>query len=615
MQKYLAQLRAIWRKMFFWHTPADASSEYVPEAHHDHALVLDVTEKPRVPRMRQLRFFSRVLDPMERRLFWISFVVFFLAVIVGTFGILSTSLERVPAPGGTLIEGLVGTPKLINPLYAPLNAVDRDLASFVYSGLFRLDASLEPQPDLAERYRWLPDGKTLEVTVRQDARFHDGVPVTADDIVFTYSAVKNPAWRSPLLSTFKGVTVIRVDDMTVQFQLEKPSPSFLTDLTLGILPAHIWQDVPDSGASLAEANLKPIGSGPYKLVSLVRDGRGVITSYHLEQFSAYYGYKPMVSDWQFTFFPDRDQAALALKNGQIDLFAFVPWRDAEDKLSPTVQAVTLELPQQTVAFFNTKDALLKDERVRQALDLAVDRAELQTLIGTHASLTSSPFPFLTATTATTPNLDLARANLDKIGWKLDPQANVRVLTPVTTGKTTTTAATSSTLMEFTIDVPEQPDLIKVAELLQRRWSLLGARVTIRRQPGDELRKQALANPDYQVIIWNVLLPPDQDLSQFWANAPDASRSAQNWSHLDDRDVDAAFTAIDAATTTTMLQQARQKLADTILSRSPALFLLRPSYAYLVGKRVQGIADLPIAQPSDRFAQTANWYVKTTWKWK
>lgn len=627
MNTFLSRLKAAWSRLFFWHQSPSGSGEIKPETHHDHALVLAVTEKQSVPAWNQWRFFTRVLPAAERRLFFIAFTLFCLSVIAGTASLLWPHVSEVPTLGGTMTEAVVGTPKLINPLYATLNDVDRDLSSLVFSGLFRVNDKLEAQPDLAEQYQWLEDGKTVQVKIRSDARFHDGQPVTADDVVFTYQSVKSPAWRSPLAGVYKGVKVVRVDDQTVQFQLDQARPTFLQDLTLGILPAHIWEDVPEGSATIAEANIKPIGSGPYHVASFKRDNRGAIITYDLEAFPQYYGLKPLIENWQFKFFAERTGAIQALRTGQADSFAFATWSEAEEVAHSTIKDVKIELPlQQTIAFFNLKDNLLKDQTIREALSLAVDRNELQTLIGSQARLISSPFPGIEVASSTTSDLNAARAMLEKAGWKLAPNATVRQFVPppkpVTTtvrGRTTTVTPTStlpnasSTPLEVHIDVPDQQDLVRVAELLQRRWSLLGAKVTITTQPSDTLRRQATQDRNYQVILWNVLLSPSQDISLFWSSAS-AGNGQFNWSNLSNRDIDTDLAKITSVTNTQMLLQSRQKLAQDITALTPALFLMRPSYAYLVNQRVHGTHDIVISRSSDRFLNMMDWYLNTHWRW-
>ncbi|MCK9361456.1 ABC transporter substrate-binding protein [Patescibacteria group bacterium] len=597
------RFRSAWNKVFFWQTPsAGSSEEFTPHPHADHALVLAVTSPKRVPRWKQLRFINRVLVGRERGLFWGALAVGIIAFGVGLTDIVRTRTELVPAGGGVFTEAVEGTPKLINPLFAPANDVDRDLVALVFSGLFRLDGQLNAVPDLVKDYHWLENGKTLEVILREDARFHDGQPVTAHDVVFTYEAAKNQEWRSLLYSTFRDVVLIEVDEHTVQFQLPSANPLFLNDLTVGILPAHIWEEgVTPSNAHLADANLKPIGSGPYRVVSYTRDGRGNILHFHLARFGGYYGIQPFIEEVRFRFYPDRDQALQAVTNGQADAVAFVSWSEAESVRGEHLRTASLDLPRVTGAFFNTKDKLLKDEKLRQALAMAVDSAELAALVGDRAKPVNSPFPFLNDASSTVPDLDGARAQLDKLGWKLAEGTNVRT--------------NASSTLTITIDVPNQPDLIALAELLKRRWSLIGAQVDVRADEDMPLLRNALATRAYQVLVWNILIPADQNLAQFWGSAYAGGSRGFNLSNLADRDVDAALERTRTATTTAELTDAQMALSQAIKKRTPALLLLRPSEAYLIASRVKGVSDMRISRPSDRFVDLQHWYVNERRQWK
>lgn len=605
MNTWLERLQKIWKKVFFWQQSTGSSQEMKPHSHADHALVLSVTKSSTVPSFKQLRFINRVLDTKERRIFWIAAFICFAAVLLGTADLAATHIVTVPGVGGTYTEGLVGTPKLINPIFAPLNDVDRDLVSLIFSGLFRPNENLEPVPDLAERYQWIDDGKTLEVTLRKDVVFHDGIALTADDVVFTYQAIKNPASRSPLAGQFQDVTLVRVDDATVQFQLPAPDPSFLLSLTVGILPAHIWEEIPDATAHLADANLRPIGTGPYNVSTFTRDSRGQILHFNLQRFSSYYGIKPMIQEVRMRFFPDRTQAEAALRNGQIDGLAFLAWTEATALRGENYLIHRIELPQETIAFFNVKQGLLKEPRLREALALAVDPEELASLLGDHVSTVASPYPFLDYATGTKPDLDAARAKLETLGWKLPEGGTIRQLTPATS---------SSTTLAISILVPNQPDLQKVADILKRRWSLVGAEVTIVMDEPEALLRNALEKRDYQVLVTNVLLPPNQDLTAFWASK-NASGNGLNLSNLADRDVDTALERVTSATNTHMLLEARTAFTGTLIKQTPALFLLRPVYAYLLSRRIQGTDDLRLLKPADRFLTISDWYVQTTWGWR
>lgn len=626
MASWLTRAKALWKRLFFWHTPATASEEVRVEASHDHALVLSVHESTRVSGWKKLSFLNHVLTSGEKRLFWSALIGAFLLVIAGGWMLAQPHLMRVPTDGGTLTEALIGAPKLINPLYAPLNDVDRDISSLVYSGLFRLDERLEPQPDLVERYEWRENGKILELVLRKDARFHDNAQVTADDVVFTYQAIKSPVWRSPLSGSFKQLNVVRVDDQTVQFILEKPEPQFLNQLTIGILPAHLWEDVPNP--VLADLNLRPVGSGPYRIASLRRDQKGTILSYRLDRSEQYYGVKPYITSRVFRFFADTEQAIQAVKAHQADTLPFLPWNDVAELSHDAVHPVALRLPQQTIAFFNLKDSFLKDAKLRTILTQAIDKTELTDAVKPSALPGGSPLPFLElpvststeANTSTNPSLDDLRQSLETAGWKLDTTTGLRFQKTTASASTRATTATSSasstgTLLAFTIDVPNQPDLVRIAQYLQQRWSLLGMKIDIQTHDPDELRRAVVSDrSSYQILVWNILLPATQDPVGFWGSDA-ASGQGLNFSNLTSKTVDQRIEEIHSASTTAALQTARINFAKALLAETPAIFLARPTYVYLVSDHIQGTGDLDLAVPSDRLIRSAQWSVESALRWK
>jgi ABC-type oligopeptide transport system substrate-binding subunit len=112
----------------------------------------------------------------------------------------------------------------------------------------------------------------------------------------------------------------------------------------------------------------------------------------------------------------------------------------------------------------------------------------------------------------------------------------------------------------------------------------------------------------------VLLPPTQDISPFWAS-DQSTNQGLNLSNVADRNIDKALEGIQAATTTARLEEAREVLSKAILKQTPALFLLRPAYAYLISQDVKGVQPMRLSRPSDRLLQASKWYLKTTWKWR
>lgn len=351
------RLRLALRRVFFW-LPFSVNEEIAPDHVHDHALVAKFVTSNRPSRRSQLRHASRTFTFQERRLVTFAAVIALVSFTGAISALIWQHTVWAPAVGGTYTEALIGQPKYINPIDAIANDVDRDLVRLVYSGLFRMD-KLAAIPDLADSYRFSEDGKELTIHIRQDARFQDNEPVTSADIQFTFDSILDPARKSPLAPNYRGITLTTLDDATVVFHLEKADPNFLTKLTIGILPSHLWREVNPNNARLSELNIKPIGSGPYRVKSFLRDATGFVHSYTLERAETYSGIKPFIKTIVFQFFPDRTQALDAFRSELIDGLAFVGSSEAGKLLSSSrKQGTRLELPEETVAFFNVKDTLL-----------------------------------------------------------------------------------------------------------------------------------------------------------------------------------------------------------------------------------------------------------------
>jgi len=611
MKRFLEKLRSMFHRMFF-RRQGTSSVEFTPPMSHDHALVLQVTESKTVPRWKQMRYAGLVLSWRERRTLLITIVFFLIACGGIAWAALHDHLTQVPSSGGKIVEAVVGSPKAINPLYALTNDPDADLSALIFSGLFRRANGTNIIPDLAEKYEWSSDGKKLTITIRGDAFFQDGLPVTADDVLFTLRAAKNPAWHSPYAPAMQNVEIEQTDSRTIVITLANPNVSILDTLTIGILPSHIWATVEPRNALLADANSSPIGSGAFQMRSIRRNANGNVISYTMDRFAKYYGAKPLVNQFEIRFFPDRATAEDALRGGQVDQLAFESGVQA-DKLtkSSKLRMTSLELPQLTMAFLNTNDAILKDIAVRRALAMAVNRDDIVNAQSKHAQPATNPYPFIEPTSSSSSTeelLDAARTLLQNSGWKAQENGGVRMRKAATT-------STQGESLVLQITVPDVPELTTVAEALRRQWSLLGADVIVHAQNPDDMIAHLSDLHKAQIVVWNVLLPSTQDISPIWLSDA-ATDSGLNLSNVKNRDIDAALQAIPSSTSTDALASARTKAANAILAQVPAVFLTRPSYGYIRSSRIQGATDnLRIATPSDRFLDVQNWYVNMAWRLK
>ncbi|MFH0912470.1 MAG: ABC transporter substrate-binding protein, partial [Patescibacteria group bacterium] len=223
-----------------------------------------------------------------------------------------------PVSGGVFIEGVLGEPQIINPLYSRPNTVEGDLAKLIFSGLVKLGPGRDILPDLAESWEIQNNGKTYLFHLRGDLKFQDGENLDANDVVFTMQVLHDPAYSGQLKSDWQSIVAGVVDDQTVRFDLPEPSTFFLAKATVGILPEHLFAHLPVADIGEPKYNRQPVGSGPYKFVP-ASAGQENIT---LEPSPYYYDGEALIGKIVFTSFDNESSMYSALANGNITAAGF-----------------------------------------------------------------------------------------------------------------------------------------------------------------------------------------------------------------------------------------------------------------------------------------------------
>jgi len=345
------------------------------------------------PTRSQWGQFFKVLSKKEKNVFFI-----FLFLGVGSFVFLSNSFylkntEVVPAKGGTYIEGAIGSPRNINPVYAQTNDVDRDLTELIYAGLMKYNEKGEIVPDLVEEYKILEEGKIFEFYLKENLLWADGKPITIDDVVFTIKVIQNPSFKSPIRASWLGVKTEKISDLGIRFELANPSVVFLENAVLKILPKHIWEEISDQNFPLSIYNLKPVGSGPYKMKKIVQDKEGNIKSLELTTNPNYYGNLPHIQRIVFSFFENEDELISAFNSNQIDGFSLVsPEKYQKLKKGNNFSDFHLLMPRYFAVFLNPeKSKILADKKVRQSLNYGTDKEKIvNEILSAEAKIIDSP---------------------------------------------------------------------------------------------------------------------------------------------------------------------------------------------------------------------------------
>ncbi len=553
--------------------------------------------------LSRILYFPSLFSTREKRI-----AVLLAVIIIASGGALLGRLyvqATVVAPevGGRLAEGIIGEPRTINPLYA-LRDADRDISRLVFSGLFSYTGAGELIPDLAERYEISEDGKTYTVVLKDGLRWHDGERLSADDVEFTVRTAQNQQYKSPVRANWQGVSVERVDERTVRFVLRVSYAPFIENLTLGILPKHLWETVGPEEMPLHELNLRPVGSGPYRFEDLKQNKDGSLVWMELERNTRYHREGPYLKSITFHFFKTEDDILRAWRAGTIESFGPVSLR-----VAPSRGAAVLELgmPRIFGIFFNAKKApLLEDKALRAALNAAVDRAALAATVSGGAIPTAHPLPWLGGDV---PPADpaAAMALLEKAGWTDSDGDGIRDKT-ITRREGNKTVKTLTPL-RFTLTTSDWPDLVRVADAVRASLGAIGVDTVIEVKPFSELETGTIRTRNFEMLLFGEVYGHTADPFAFW-HSSQIKDPGLNVSLYTNKAADTLLEAARRTADETARQKNFAELAALIETDVPAIFLYSQLYLYLVPGDLAGALPKTISLPADRFNEAHLWHRDT-----
>lgn len=531
------------------------------------------------------------------------------AVISGAFLIRhmwSWWFVPVPAGGGELIEGIVGVPRFLNPLYAPSNPADRDIVRLLFSGLIRFDEHGNIVPDLAERIEMSENGLEYIVVLKEGMRWSDGELVTSEDVRFTIEAAKNPLYQSPLRSKFINTQVRTTDERTVNITLTEPSAPFIENLTTGIIPAHIWSSIDPKNATLAELNIKPVSVGPYQFTSLTKDTAGTIRTVTLTRREQNVPQTPYLKSITIKCYQSMKEAVSALTQKNIDALNGIPAdKIKEVKSRKDLNRYDLKMPQYVALFFRAgASPALDQQKVRHALNLAIDRNRIiQEALEGNGSVAEGPFinamGGFTITASSTPfDAETAKIILDGEGWKISEGETIR-------------KNSKGEELSVSITTLSQNDLFHAAEIVQKNWQAIGVRTTVQITDASRIGTEIIPPRSYQILLIGELLGYDPDPYPFWHSSQIGERGL-NLSDYSNRDVDKLLEEARKTNDHAIREKNYQAVQVILQLETPAAFLYIPSYPYMITKEIKGVTNIVVTHPSDRFDQIEQWYENTRW---
>ena len=523
-------------------------------------------------------------------------------------------MVSVPMRGGSLSEGIIGTPRFVNPVLA-LSDADKDLVSLVYSGLMRKTPDSTLIPDLAEKYTMSSDGLSYTFTLKNKIYFQNGKPITADDVIFTINEAKDPIIRSPLKGNWDGVSVEKIDDKTIKFTLKQPYASFLENATLGIMPEQTWSGSP---IELNNANINPIGSGPYQVSSVSKESSGIIDSYDLASFNKFVLGKPYIKNITLHFYSNEDDMISALKKSEVDQISSITPQNAQILEEGNYRIESSVLPRVFGLFFNQNQAkIFTDKNVVKAIDLAINKDEIvQQVLDGYGVVIEDPIPPNMIAyqklneqnnSSYQDNLQKAQDILAKDGWKKGADG---FLQKTTTSKKKKTSA----VLEFSISTGNTPEIAQSANLIQQDLNALGMKVDVKTFDIGNLNQSVIRPRKYDALLFGEIINHESDLFAFWHSSQrkDPGLNVAMYTNAKvDKILEDASTTIDEKARVEKYAQFENFIGQDM----PAVFLYSPDFIYVVSKNLSGLSVDHIVSSSDRFLNSYLWYTETDNVWK
>lgn len=626
------------------------------------------------PTKSQWGQFLKVLTKKEKVAFFVFLFLFLgsLSFLLLNFYFKNTKIA--PNQGGSHIEGIIGQPRFINPVFANSD-VDRDLVQLIFSGLMKYDENLNIVPDLAKDYPEIEeDGKVYKFYLKENLLWQDKNPLTADDVIFTIKTIQNPDFKSPLQANWVGVEIEKIDELGIKFKLKKPYAAFLENCTLRILPKHIWQDISVESFGRQSQNLEAVGSGPYKIKKIKQNGSGQIKYLILKKNPLYFGQKPNISEIKFLFFNDEEELIKTAQKGKIKGFSLSSSNSPADGW----QEYLLSLPRYFAVFFNQeKSKVLANKEVRLALNYATDKKEISQKI-VNSPILPEIYGFEQPSEIYEYDIEKAKSILEKAGFKDENEDGFRekiikkeaafqfknLLTVGSEGKeveelqkclgvevtgyfgSKTKAAvinfqekynieTTGTVgkntraklneiffaqpeeilpLEFSLATVDQPQMVQTAEILKRQWETLGVKVEIEKYPFSQLEQDFLKPRNYEGLLFGEVLGAVPDPFPFW-HSSQIKDPGLNLALYENKKADELLEENRKSSDSATQAEKLGTFQNILIEDAPVVFLYNPDYIYLVSKEIKGVEKKKITDPSKRFSGIENWYIKTKRIWK
>lgn len=509
---------------------------------------------------------------------------------------------EAPAAGGTYAEGVLGKLDTMNPLFATTNS-EQSASRLVFSSLLRYDTGNTLKGDLATGWKSDDGGKTYRITMKEDLSWHDGAPLTAEDVLFTIDLMRDPevnASRS-LQEIWSQVDVEKVDDRTLQFTLPGKFAPFPHALTFGVVPKHILEKMEPQRLRESDFGRKPVGSGPFKFSDIQ-----VISpeeSRLMVQMSAnpqYHDGAPRLSRIQIYTYGDRELLKQGYLSGEVNAAIGLSSAELQEvsQARPLSNVSRAGLHNGMFALFNTRDDVLKEQKVRTALRRAVNQPDIIKSLGRNAlplsgPLLSSQYDPTDVTVQPASDKVAAEKALDQAGWRKGDDGLRRK---------------SGKLLSLNVIAPREGDYPKVAEQISQQWRAVGVEVKTELMDPDTFIQNVLRPRAYDVLIYELSLGADPDSYAYWHSSQVGS-SGTNLSNYESELVDETLSSARSVEDPKLRAAKYGTFVQEWVDDAPAVALYQPTIHYISTRNTSSVPDKGnLVSSASRYHSVLYWSV-------
>lgn len=548
-------------------------------------------------------FVGRLQNAREVRLWvveWVLLVlVVFLFAIVQIFWYSDAYETEAYVAGGDFSEATLGKISSMNPLYA-VNSSEKTLSKLLFANLVSPDESGHLKGELAKSVKMDNTGKVWTVTLRDEILWSDGEPIVADDVIYTVDLINNASAKTTVAVDFSNVKVEKTDEKTVVFSLPSVYREFMDSLEFPLLPAHILKDVNPALVYENAFSMNPVGSGPFVLnaVQTATVGESNLQTIYLNRNDNYFLNDAMLYSFTLKTYESTDDIITALKASDVRATAELG-AESVGQLPVSIGQRTSLVNGGVFAFLNTKSDVLKNVKVRQAIQKGVN---IEKVRGEDMNeVLNLDYPILPEQMELTlPELpahdrELAKELLTSAGFKYEDEALMNA---------------DGERARISVAVAKRDTITGVAERFVDELKKLGFEVALsvfdESQVSEDFFATVVRPRDYDVLIYEVDLGVSADPFVYYSSTQ-ASGAGWNFSNYGNSLVDDALLSAHTTTNLALKKTKYESFLKYWVDEVPAIAIYRSSLNYYYAQSVRVYAeDIVLTDALDRFVDVRYW---------